>query len=407
MMEEMIVSNEVRGSEAVGGELEGRIATDVGGKKLADDEARSVAVGSKLDPGQWSRSSTESTASSLGGREAVSPGLSGTVGGSEADMAGGSKVGGSKATSMSGMSIEIPIRRSVSRASFASSFASSTVSQHPKVCLSESFLKSFLKDEPEAGRPVSSIFTGNIRVLLFTALLFGMITVAQVIAAEISNSEALMADCVSMAVDALTYFLNIFVELRKGESMHRQLQLFVPSISIAILVYFTVGMVFEAWATLNSPTEELDDVNPWIVGGFAVWGIIFDMFALKAFMDNAKSNSQEDDTLPRLGEASLARQVSFGSDTGGEQLVQDGGSGTEVNMLAAFAHVGADFARSITTLVAALMIACWDLDGPSTDAWACLLVSGMILLGACATAVQIVKDFCSRDGAREVALLDA
>lgn len=364
---------------------------------MMDVESGRIAAGNEVDGGEVSCQLDGTLSSKVCESEMVGS----KVGGSKlADEMCGSKAGCSKATSMSGMSIEI--RRSVSTASMGTSSATS-FSQHPKACLSESFLRSYLKDDPPEERtPGSSIFTGNIRVLLFTAILFGMITIAQVVAAEMANSEALMADCVSMAVDALTYFLNIFVELRKGEPMHRHLQLLVPSVSIGILVYFTVDMIFEARETLLSPSQERDDVNPWIVGGFAVWGIIFDLFALAAFMRNAKADQQQDDTL-RSGES----RDSFASSEGGEQLVHEGGSGREVNMMAAFAHVGADFARSITTLVAALMIAFWNLDGPSTDAWACLLVSGMILLGACATATEVVKEFFSRQRARELPLLHA
>ena len=67
-------------------------------------------------------------------------------------------------------------------------------------------------------------FTENMKVLALTAALFALITVAQAIAASIAKSDALLADCVSMAVDALTYLLNIFVVAREGKSFHRELQ---------------------------------------------------------------------------------------------------------------------------------------------------------------------------------------
>jgi len=260
--------------------------------------------------------------------------------------------------------------------------------------LSESIARSFLQQEPEAREPIaggSCCRNGNIRTLLLTAALFGVITLAQLIAAEIAHSEALMADCVAMGVDVLTYFLHIFIELRKGKSMHRQLQILGPVVSISILVYFTGRVMADAYATVTEPQLELDEVNPWIVGSFAVWGIVFDLFAMWAFVRNAKAEGQQDATS-RTDE----RSVSLESGGGGEQLVPKGGSRTETHMMAAFMHVSADFATSITTLIAAVMIAFWDLNGPKTDALACLFVGGIILLGAGATIVEVVKDFSDK-----------
>merc|ERR1712039_805224 len=101
-------------------------------------------------------------------------------------------------------------------------------------------------------------------------------------AAKISRSEALLADCISMGVDALTYFLNIFVELLKGKALHRPAQLVVPAISISLLTFFTIQVVQEALPNLNN-YEEDDGVNPWIVLAFAVWGILFDLASLYYF----------------------------------------------------------------------------------------------------------------------------
>jgi len=113
---------------------------------------------------------------------------------------------------------------------------------------------------------------------------------------------------------------------------------------------------------------------------------------------NAKADQQKDDAL-----CSVEPQASLESGGGGEQrLVQKSASRTETHMMAAFMHVGADFATSITTLVAAVMIAFWDLNGPRTDAWACLVVGGIILLGAGATIVEVVKDFRDKGCAPDV-----
>lgn len=261
--------------------------------------------------------------------------------------------------------------------------------QVPKACLSESVARSFLQTESEKHTLGGSLCTGNIRVLLTTAALFGTITIAQAFAAQVANSEALMADCVAMAVDVLTYFLHICVELRKGKSMHRQLQIVGPIISIAILVYFTSKVMAQAGATIIKPEEDAEEVNAWIVGGFAVWGIIFDSLAMWAFIRNAKKESQQHEDSLCTDEP----HPSLESGGGSERLVRKSGSSTETHMMAAFMHVGADWLVAITTLVAALLIEFLDLDGPLTDAWACMVVGGVILVGACATIVEVVKDF--------------
>ena len=55
---------------------------------------------------------------------------------------------------------------------------------------------------------------GNVKVLILTAFLFGLITAVQwVFGGIVTHSSALLADCHCMLVDALTYFLNIWVEL--------------------------------------------------------------------------------------------------------------------------------------------------------------------------------------------------
>jgi len=235
--------------------------------------------------------------------------------------------------------------------------------------LSRSFI-----NEPPADTDAPALLSGNIRVLLFTAMLFTTITVAQSVAATIAHSAALMADCVSMGADALSYFMNIGVELREGKRFHRQLELICPTISILILVYFTMVEALGALGTLQGDADDGEPVNPWIVMAFAIWGIVFDCFALKAFLSNT-----------------------------------DGGS-AQSNMMSALLHVGADFARSITTLVESMIIIFFHVDSVKIDAWACMMVSGTILLGAVAAVVEIVKDFrahgcASKDDAREATII--
>lgn len=215
-------------------------------------------------------------------------------------------------------------------------------------------------DKDEVIRPCGVRITGNMRVLCITALLFSTITSVQVVAAQIAHSEAMMSDCVSMAVDSMTYVLSLFAELARGRSSHKPLELTISLVSQAVLVYATVGVVQEALPTLSGQGQDDDDVNPRIILAFAILGWCFDMISLFAF----RKNQTGDD--------------SFG-----------------VNMQAALMHVGADFLRSGTTFVLGILIMFFKFDGARTDAIACMVVSGLIFVGALMAFKEWTKEFKS------------
>ena len=134
-----------------------------------------------------------------------------------------------------------------------------------------------------------SWLTPNIKALILTSFLFTTITVVQVFAAKIANSLALLMDCISMGVDALTYMGNIFVECRKRDgSPHEGSQIIVCAISLGCLLYFTWDESRESMATIaacrgTSAAEEPDDVNGYITLAFGIGGVIFDILSLWAF----------------------------------------------------------------------------------------------------------------------------
>lgn len=186
------------------------------------------------------------------------------------------------------------------------------------------------------------------RVLALTALLYTSITVAQTFGAVIANSSALLADCVAGYVDSGTSFANMLAESRKGTRCHRIMQLTIPVISLSLLSYFTLEVMLEAVEKLGPDREEEEDdtVNPYIVVFFSLWGLIFGIVALVAFIRNMRAGN------------------------------------AEVNMLAVFVHVAADFARSLATLAESVLLFCVDWDEVAVDAWACIVVSVSILCAA-------------------------
>jgi len=210
-------------------------------------------------------------------------------------------------------------------------------------------------------------WSGNQRVLLVTAVLFFVLTCCQTVAADMSKSEALLADCVSMGVDTLTYMLHIFGESLKGKRCHRPVEVVVPAVSLGTLTFFTVWVLLEAINTLRGERDlwgdtddgNEDDVDPWIVLLFALINIIIDAISMLYFYWNAK---------------------------------QSGSQG--INMMAAFLLVGADFARGFACLFESILIISLGYNSTHTDAWCCCLVSLTILLGAGHGIYEWTTDAC-------------
>jgi len=208
----------------------------------------------------------------------------------------------------------------------------------------------------EEAFPGTPRLSPNIMALSISAFLFALITVVQMFAAKIAHSQALLMDCISMGVDALTYLGNIVVECRKQDGgKHEISQLFVVAASLSCLVYFTVEASLESWGTIQvcmghaeGSDADADDVNGWITLAFALGGLAFDLVCLWAFY---KSNKK----------------------TGGAR---------HVNMFSALLHVGADFLRSTSTLVMSLLILGGGFDSTCLDAYTSVLIGATILVGA-------------------------
>uniref|UniRef100_A0A7S2FF17 Cation efflux protein transmembrane domain-containing protein n=1 Tax=Alexandrium andersonii TaxID=327968 RepID=A0A7S2FF17_9DINO len=224
------------------------------------------------------------------------------------------------------------------------------------LCACKDSLSSFARSvilgdekQSESTRAICGVeCTGNVQVLLLTVALFGTITSAQTVGALTSHSEALLADTMAMWVDCLTYALNIVAEAFRGWWFHKHLQLAIPAVSLSTLVYATSSVLSDAIGTVAAPkADDGDDVNPYIVLGFACWCFVFDGASLCAFARNRR------------------RQTSH----------------FHLNMAVASAHVAADLLRSLTEMVESVLILGFHLDSTLTDAWAGIVVSATILFG--------------------------
>ncbi|OLP86080.1 hypothetical protein AK812_SmicGene32864 [Symbiodinium microadriaticum] len=207
--------------------------------------------------------------------------------------------------------------------------------------------------EEDSGPKKKRHLTPNIQALMVTAFLFTTITVAQVAAARIANSQALLMDCISMGVDALTYMGNIWVECRKQDGApHEGSQVIVCLISLSCLIYFTWDASQESLETiggckgLTAYDKSGDDVNGKITLAFGAGGVVFDVLSLWAF---CRSRRKE---------------------------------GHTVNMFTALLHVGADFLRSVSTVAMSLLILVTKFDSTCLDAYTSLGIGASIVAGA-------------------------
>jgi len=201
--------------------------------------------------------------------------------------------------------------------------------------------------------------TPNIKALIVSAFLFAFITIVQVFAGIAAHSQALLMDCISMGVDALTYMGNIVVELRKRDgSDHKGTQLIACAISLSCLLYFTYDGMRESWGTVrvcqgwDKAEKDEDDVNGYITLGFALGGVVFDALCLWAFYSSNKQN----------------------------------GEARHVNMFTALLHVSADCLRSTSTLIMSLLILVGHVDSTCADAYTSVFI-GVTIIGGGLTGI--------------------
>lgn len=222
-------------------------------------------------------------------------------------------------------------------------------------------------------KPSKACLTPNIKALILSAFLFAFITVVQVFAAIAAHSQALLMDCISMGVDAITYMGNIAVELRKRDgSDHKGTQLIACAISLACLLYFTYDAMQESWGTVrvcqgwDKPDGDEDDVNGYITLAFAAGGLVFDSICLLAFYRSNKIN----------------------------------GEARHVNMFTALLHVGADCMRSTSTMVMSLLILLGHVDSTCADAYTSMIIGVTIIGGGLAGiyswVMLLYAKFCAK-----------
>jgi len=201
-------------------------------------------------------------------------------------------------------------------------------------------------------------------------VLFATITAAQVAGALIGHSLALLADCVSMFLDTLTYAGNLWAELHKAQSARARVRNHLIASGVSFMVLFGISLNFLVEAIDVIMTNGDDDgedggdnVDPAIVCGFAVAGIVIDLVSILPFLlpDKSHENHTGDDHKP--------------------EDLHHHHHASKMNVLSAMTHIFSDLVRSTTTLIESILIYTTEIDSRVLDGYAAVIVTSVILLG--------------------------
>eukprot|EP00310_Coccolithus_braarudii_P005772 CAMPEP_0183378420 /NCGR_PEP_ID=MMETSP0164_2-20130417/124905_1 /TAXON_ID=221442 /ORGANISM="Coccolithus pelagicus ssp braarudi, Strain PLY182g" /LENGTH=265 /DNA_ID=CAMNT_0025555979 /DNA_START=569 /DNA_END=1366 /DNA_ORIENTATION=- len=248
-----------------------------------------------------------------------------------------------------------------------------------------------------------------------------------------------------MAVDALSYVGNLVAECRTDldASSRALLELSMSAASLLLLAAFTGYFMVEgaknAGLLGQAPGEDEEEVDAFIVLGFAALGIVFDVLSLIAYQlwhlgpgkttellpSDTPTSLQPLDARavyhegppaaltpePDAAPAAAARRVPpEDADRRGDATLlppneplacSRGGSGSggggrsSINMLSALLHVLSDLARSTTTLVEGVFLLLRpELGGAMIDGWSALAVCALISFGVLTGIGKWLHELC-------------
>jgi Co/Zn/Cd efflux system component len=252
-------------------------------------------------------------------------------------------------------------------------------------------------NESENGKDplIFGFLMSNQFVLQITCASFLLFVIAEIFGAIIGNSWSLLGDAAAMSVDVMTYFTNMQAERIKARSGYVPietkmiLEVWVPTFSVCALLgvtaYVTVGAVHDI---IYKPED--DDVDIYIMYGFAIGNTVVDVLSVYMFWLRGKQVFEQD-------RVQLANADSMENDDVEEGIAVNGTintivTGTEknLNMISAFTHVGGDTLRTISIFIAA-MCASFGAGAPYLcDAWAAVVVTVTIV----AMVIPLINEIC-------------
>ena len=266
--------------------------------------------------------------------------------------------------------------------------------------------------------------------LLWTALLNGVFAISQGVASFLSHSLSLLGDSGDMAVDTLTYLLAYYIERQKARSPGRRLsrrlqisELVVAFISGLTLVVASVVILIDALKRLATPPptsgpaevggDEPQEVNGAVILGFSSFNLAVDIAQILLFFcrrrhgagdaagedemrelcgadgaDGGGGGEEADEEVGLRGADALSAGPAGQEDATASQARQR--KTTDINFWAAFTHVAADTLRTMSEIVAALLIEAFHFDSIQTDARTAIVINVTILASGLFICANVV-----------------
>jgi len=253
----------------------------------------------------------------------------------------------------------------------------------------------------------------NQDLLGFAATSFLLFFIAEFIAAAISGSLSLLADAAAMAVDVATYGCNMMAErIKERDGINSRkarvmIEVIIPGFAIMTLFGVTIYFTWVAVGVLQTHEADKDDnVNIVYLYAFSSVNFVIDVLCIGMFYFRGSEVFLErrQALLPQLSlDTSIHSNDSdeFGSLDGDDfyQEKSPSSSSTQgkavdrrnLNMISAFAHMGGDSLRTVSVLAAALISTLSGASVDLCDAWAAIVVSGIIVLFMLPLVVDIAR----------------
>lgn len=182
--------------------------------------------------------------------------------------------------------------------------------------------------------------------------------------------------------DHVQYLVSMCAERIKARdassTTSRALEVYIPLISITVLLGVTVWIMHEAVGIIMMSAagrEKQQQADVSMMLGFAAGNLVVDIISVWLFYIKRRTVFQHSAVLSS-------------ADDDQESGVPPPPALLNLNMLAAFTHVGSDTLRTASVLVAATVASVFKQSSSLCDAWAAMVVSGTIWL----TVLPLVRE---------------
>ena len=265
--------------------------------------------------------------------------------------------------------------------------------------------------------------TTNHALLKIACLTFGLFVIAEIIGALASGALSLLGDGAAMAVDFMTYLANIYAEhirTHHGFISNRAKWLFkviIPTFALFSLLAVTSWIASDAIVILFYPSVETsDDLDVSFLWGFSSANMVVDAICTVAFSLRGRAvfYQELEDALFTSGKTHLEvgevdhthiQKVNDVETTNGNiktdsvvlETMDDADSvnttikEVNLNMLSAFTHISADTLRTITVFIAAAVSTSTGIRPDIVDAYAAIVVCGIIVCISLPLGQEIFK----------------